>query len=68
MIRNIIKWITNKNQPNKIKLGRWSYENSGLKSHFANHDHCGDIICKDPISLKKNINSENNFKKNDKKS
>ena len=49
-IRNILK----KNEK-VIQLGRWSYENANLKADYANHDHCGDIICKDPLILKNTI-------------
>lgn len=64
MIRNILTKIMPK-KDNPIKLGRWAYDNSRLKAHFANHDHCGDIICKNPILLKKTIENENKLiKKN----
>ena len=56
---------SNKNVP----LGRWTitYDNKQLdkKVYYANHDHCGDIICKDPINIKnllENKNKNNNNK------
>ena len=57
-IKESLKKLNSKSNENKILLGRWGYKNSNLKSHFANHDHCGDKICKDPLQLKKNIKNE----------
>jgi hypothetical protein len=41
---------------NKLKLGRWSTNDTKeiqiIKSHQANTDHCGDIICGQPIKNK----------------
>ena len=58
VIRNLFKKISTKPKDNKILLGRWGHTNPNLKSHFANHDNCGDKICKDPIQLKNNIKNE----------
>ena len=42
---------------NKLKLGRWGTNDKKeiqiIRSHQANTDHCGDIICGQPM---KNIN------------
>ena len=38
----------------RIPLGRWNLKDDpGIKSLFANYDHCGDKICKDPVELMK---------------
>ena len=57
MIRNIFKKIFQKKE-NKILLGRWNNNGKEIKSIYANHDHCGDIICKDPKELTKIVKKE----------
>lgn len=54
-ILNILK----KNNNYQTKLGRWNYENVNFKIDYANHDHCGDKICKDPKLVKKLNNNIN---------
>ena len=61
MIKRIIQNFSFTKESNPIKLGRWSYDNANLKAHFANHDNCGDIICKDPTVLKNTISQEKEF-------
>jgi len=44
---------------NTVLLGRWNRNQSAdIKNIFANHDHCGDIICKDPKEITRLINKE----------
>jgi len=43
----LFKKIFKKNEK-QILLGRWGYSGKDIKNIYANHDHCGDIICKDP--------------------
>ena len=57
MIRNILKKIFQKKE-NKILLGRWNNEGSDIKNIYANHDHCGDIICRDPKEITKLVKRE----------
>ena len=60
LFKNILK----KNEK-KILLGRWGTCGKDIKNIYANHDHCGDIICKDPINIKnllENKNKNNNNK------
>ena len=49
MIRRIILYLTNKNQP---VLGRWKLKHNcnseEIVVHHTNRDHCGDQICGDP--------------------
>ena len=52
-LRNIFK-----NTDKKIMLGRWGNNGNDIKNIYANHDHCGDIICKNPKEV-------NNFIKNE---
>tara|TARA_B100001094_G_C17581996_1_gene507851 strand:+ start:285 stop:485 length:201 start_codon:yes stop_codon:yes gene_type:complete len=54
-----------KRNEKKILLGRWGNYGNDIKNIYANHDNCGDIICKDPIIIKtfienKNINKNKN--------
>ena len=39
----------------EIILGRWGNSGKEIKNIYANHDHCGDIICKNPKDIKKII-------------
>ena len=41
-----------------IILGRWGNSGTEIKNIYANHDHCGDIICKNPKDVKKIIKKE----------
>lgn len=43
LLKNYIK----KNEPQTL-LGRWGNTGKDIKNIYANHDHCGDMICKDP--------------------
>lgn len=53
-----------KKTENKIILGRWGNIGDDIKNIYANHDHCGDIICKNPKTItefvKKEIKIPNN--------
>jgi len=49
--------MTNKNKY-KVMLGRWGNTGSEIKNIYANHDHCGDIICKNPKDVKQIIKNE----------
>lgn len=66
MIKQIIRIIKGPNTD--IMLGRWKInESASIKNIYANHDHCGDIICRTPIEMTKQINKElKNVKKNKK--
>ncbi len=52
-----------KKNETKILLGRWGNHGKDIKNIYANHDHCGDIICKDP-KIVKNLIEKNKLKKN----
>ena len=43
---------------NKIMLGRWGNTGNNIKNIYANHDNCGDLICKNPSKLAKIIKKE----------
>lgn len=58
LFRNMFK----KNET-KILLGRWGNHGKDIKNIYANHDHCGDIICKDP-KIVKNLIEKNLIEKN----
>ena len=62
LVKNIFK-----KKETKVLLGRWGNHGKDIKNIYANHDHCGDIICKDPKIVKKLIDkkhfSENNVVK-----
>ena len=58
MIKRFLQNIFKKKE-NKILLGRWGYNGKDIKNIYANHDHCGDIICKDPKMIKKLIQKKN---------
>ena len=51
---------------NKILLGRWSRTGDEIKSLYANHDHCGGIICRNPTILTNHIRKKTE-KKDEKK-
>lgn len=55
MIRTLIHNLVKLKKNNDILLGRWNNKYSDIKNIYANHDHCGDIICKDPIKVSKYI-------------
>ena len=61
----MIKRLFKKSTP--IRLRRWgvTYEASVLEKriNWANHDHCGDIICKDPKIVKNLIEKNKLLKK-----
>ena len=42
----------------KIMLGRWGNTGNNIKNIYANHDHCGDIICKNPKEITEIIKNE----------
>ena len=46
----MLRFFKNFAKPQKpLPLGRWGLNNgTDIKSILANHDHCGDTICKDP--------------------
>ena len=52
-LRNLFK-----KTDSKIILGRWGNTGDNIKNIYANHDHCGDIICKDPKIVKKMIDNK----------
>ena len=43
----------------KVMLGRWGNKGSNIKNIYANHDHCGDIICKNPKKITEFIKNNN---------
>ena len=43
----------------KIMLGRWGNTGNNIKNIYANHDHCGDIICKNPKKITEFIKNNN---------
>ena len=63
------KFINNffKKTDNNILLGRWGNHGANIKNLYANHDHCGDIICKTPLEVKNCINNEITLLKKNKK-
>tara|TARA_B110000259_G_scaffold130594_1_gene147349 strand:- start:1172 stop:1363 length:192 start_codon:yes stop_codon:yes gene_type:complete len=57
-IKNIINFIKNKTKQDTVMLGRWNLNNCDNKktvinSIYQNRDHCGDIICKEPVKAEK---------------
>ena len=52
-IRNLFK-----KTDTKTILGRWGNTGNDIKNIYANHDHCGDIICKNPKEVTELIKSE----------
>lgn len=62
MIRSFVKIF---NPENGNKLGRWNLKNNPeITNIFANYDHCGDTLCKDPKEIKcdiDKINKSNNI-------
>ena len=58
-IRNLLK---SEKQP---LLGRWGKHGVDIKSIYANYDHCGDTICKNPKLVSDFV--KENTKKNKKK-
>lgn len=61
MMWKLFKKFFKKNEK-QILLGRWGNYGTEIKSIYANHDHCGDIICKDPKIVKKMIENKKNNK------
>ncbi len=59
IIKNIFSIIKTVQLP----LGRWARNSDRVKSIYANSDHCGDIICKNPKEITALINKEINKKK-----
>ena len=57
MWKHIIRIIKGPNT--NIMLGRWKInEYASIKNIHANHDHCGDIICRNPVEITSLINKE----------
>tara|TARA_Y100000389_G_scaffold202688_1_gene248767 strand:+ start:1541 stop:1732 length:192 start_codon:yes stop_codon:yes gene_type:complete len=57
-ITNIINFLKNKTNTDKVMLGRWNLNNCNNKktiinSIYQNRDHCGDIICKEAVKADK---------------
>jgi len=56
-IMNLFKSIFTRT--NAIKLGRWEHRVSDktkmVRATLANLDHCGDIICGNPDTIKNNV-------------
>ena len=52
-LRNLFK-----KTDSKIILGRWGNTGDNIKNIYANHDHCGDIICKNPKEVTELIKNE----------
>ena len=52
-----------KKTDNKIILGRWGNTGNDIKNIYANHDNCGDIICKNPKAIKELIEEEIKYTK-----
>ena len=57
MLLQIIKMF--KKTPQPTLLGRWGNSGKEIKSAYANHDHCGDIICKNPLEVVQLIKKDN---------
>ena len=53
-----------KKKETKVLLGRWGNHGKDIKNIYANHDHCGDIICKDPKIVKNLIDKKNLLENN----
>ena len=64
MFKKFINSLSQNN--NKILLGRWNRSGNDIKNIYANHDNCGDIICKDPKLVKNLINRELTIKNKNK--
>ena len=52
-IRNLFK-----KTDTKTILGRWGNTGNDIKNIYANHDHCGDVICKNPKEVAELIKNE----------
>lgn len=59
LVKNIFK-----KKETKVLLGRWGSNGQDIKNMYANHDHCGDIICKDPKMVKNLIEKKTILKNN----
>ena len=62
MIRFISNLLKSEKQP---LLGRWGKYGVDIKGIYANYDHCGDTICKNPKLVSDFV--KENTKKNKKK-
>ena len=51
-----------KKNPPPTLLGRWGNSGKEIKSAYANHDHCGDIICKNPLEVVQLIKKDNKYR------
>ena len=52
MFRFFQYFLTRTPKQPRMPLGRWNLKDDpDVKSLFANYDHCGDKICKDPTEL-----------------
>ena len=58
-MNKVLRWFGNSNN---VKLGRREHrlnnEQKDLKAIWANSDHCGDVLCKDPKVVKGLIDSQ----------
>jgi hypothetical protein len=57
IIKRVLDFIKNKGQTQTM-LGRWNLNNCNNKktiinSIYQNRDHCGDVICKEPVKADK---------------
>ena len=57
MIHKFIKNVF-KTKEYKVLLGRWGQNGKDIKNIYANHDHCGDTICKNPKKVTTYIKKE----------
>ena len=60
MIKHIRKLFNSKSKT-KIFLGRWGNNGNEIKNIYANHDHCGDLICKNPKEVTEIVRKEINY-------
>lgn len=67
MLRNLQKYFKTGRWTNNTLLGRWnnnkSLDEQLINNLYANHDHCGDIICKNPKIVQDIIKTEITNKK-----
>lgn len=50
--------VFKKTKPPPMLLGRWGNSGKEIKSAYANHDHCGDMICKNPVEVSNLVKKE----------
>jgi hypothetical protein len=61
---SLFSYYKNLKSKNKIPLGRWTLKHNckseDIIVHHTNRDHCGDVICGNPLKYKEYTDEKKN--------